>query len=180
MYARNSKGFKSIKALIQEPRSTFPEIITLWGPTGTGKSRFANLTYGDSIYRLPAPKSSGTWWQNYDNEETVLIDEMYGTRFKHGALLLLLDEWPTTVPDYGGDLVFNSKRIIFTSNSPPEEWYRNHPYFGEALHRRLTQGNSRVYRVEMFQHFVLTDGERDIQGDLIPNPLQTIGPQIIN
>ncbi len=176
LYARNPKGFKSLKALVQEPRNAFPEIITLYGETGVGKSRWANLEFSDSIYRLPPPKSSGTWWSRYDNEETVLIDEMYGNRFKHGPLLMLLDQWPCTVPDYGADLVFNSPRIIFTSNSPPEDWYRNLPYEGGALHRRLTEGLSRVYRVDMFQQFVLEDGPRDAEGVLIPNPLQVIGP----
>ncbi len=178
MYARYPKGFKSLKALIQKPRDDFPEIITLYGETGTGKSRWANLTYADSIYRLPPPKSSGTWWSRYDNEETVLIDEMYGNRFKHGPLLMLLDEWLCTVPDYGDDLVFNSRRIIFTSNSPPEDWYKNLPYHGGPLHRRLTQGNSRVYRVDMFQRFILEDGERNEYGVLLPNPLNIIGPQL--
>lgn len=99
------------------------EVVVLVGPPGSGKTRWAMDNY-PTLYKLPCPKSSGTYWDDYDGQETVLVDEMYGHYFSWSFLLQLTDRYPMTVPVHGGaGHQFVSRRIIFTSNSLPEEWY---------------------------------------------------------
>jgi hypothetical protein len=121
------------------------EVLVFYGPTGSGKTSAAYEFFGDSIYSLPPKKGSGTYWDGYWGQETVLIDECYGGRFSHGELLQLLDRYPLSVPVHGGTVNFSSKRIIMTSNKAPEEWYQKiyieigQDWQDSPLRRRMTQ-----------------------------------------
>lgn len=136
------------------------EVITLVGETGTGKSRFAFSNFPDAYY-LPFPKQSGTYWDGYEGQNTVVIEEASGARFSYTQLLSLLDRYPMQVPIHGGSVQFVSRRILFTTNTHPEEWYDVHkyPFFGGPLQRRLTQGQSRIVRVDTGGALTLLEGE---------------------
>ena len=125
------------------------EIIVLIGATGVGKSRYVWDRY-PGCYSVPPTKSSGCYWDGYSGEETVFVDEMYGSRFSYSFLLQLTDRYPFYVPVHGGQVVFSSQRIIFASNKHPEEWYdpEKYPFFDGPLFRRMTQGRSRIVRVD--------------------------------
>lgn len=141
--------------MVARPRNWEMEIITLIGDTGTGKTRWAYENFPD-LYSVPDTKSSGCYWDGYEGQTTVLIDEMYGSRFSHGFLLRLLDRYPFQVPVHGGQVQFSSRRVIMTSNAHPAEWYsglkedgtEKFPWETGPLRRRLTQGSSRIIRVD--------------------------------
>ncbi len=152
LFLRYPKAIKMYKRLKSSKRNWVMEIITLIGDTGVGKTHWAYKNYGYDLYTVPPTKQSGCYWDDYDGQETVLVDEMYGNRFSHGFLLMLTDKYPFTVPDHGGLLNFSSKRIIFTSNANPDIWYKK-PYeetsfFDGPLYRRLVRDNSFVARVD--------------------------------
>ena len=42
-----------------------------WGATGTGKSRHCRTKWPDAFI-----KSNDVWWDGYEGEETVLIEEL--------------------------------------------------------------------------------------------------------
>lgn len=141
------------------------EIIVLVGDTGTGKSRWIAETFPDAYY-LPEAKSSGCYWDGYEAHETVAIEECYGNRFSHGALLQLLDRYPMQVPVHGGFTEFSSRRIVLTSNAHPADWYdaTKFAWEGGPLQRRMTQGTSRIVRVDPGGvHVVLAGYEPPIQ-----------------
>ncbi len=151
---------KVYKRTISPPRRHEMEIITLVGETGTGKTRWANETY-PNLYTVPPPKGSGTYFDGYDDHDVVLIDEMYGHRFSHGALLMLTDRYPHTVGIHGGSVNFRPHTIIFTSNAAPSDWYNaeKFPWLGGPLERRLTTGLSRIYTVTGDRVLDLIEGE---------------------
>ncbi len=163
---KHHKAYTVYKRLKSTKRNWETEIITLIGDTGTGKTAWARQNYPD-LYSCPHAKGSGTYWDDYDDHEVVLVDEMYGNRFSHGFLLGLTDRYPFTVPVHGGSVNFCPKIIIFTSNAQPDDWYtavdqnevRKLPYFGGPLERRLTQNGSRVYRMDMGGRTTLIEGE---------------------
>ncbi len=117
----------------------------LFGSTGVGKSRWAHATY-PNLYSLPPTKQSGCYWDGYEGQSTVLIDEAYGSRFSHGFLLQLTDRYSFQVPFHGGQANFYSRTIVFASNKHPSEWYDQDkfPWANGPLHRRMTQGISRI------------------------------------
>jgi len=170
-WVRNDRALKRYRVMVSPRRFWEMEIITLVGETGTGKSRWAFERYPE-LYNVPQTKQSGCYWDCYDGQETVFIDEMYGHRFSHGFLLQLLDRYAFMVPTHGGQVPFSSRRIIFASNAHPAEWYDEvkFPFVGGPLERRLTQGTSRILRVDAGGVIVHLAGwiEEDFIGPMLP------------
>lgn len=70
---RYEGAFKRYRALHRRRDPNIPiEILVLWGPTGTGKSRFPRLI-NPELFSLP--DITLQWFDGYDGQETVLIDD---------------------------------------------------------------------------------------------------------
>ena len=80
-------------------------------------------------------KQRGTWFDNYNNHETVIIDDFYGW-LPFDTLLRMCDRYPMMVETKGGHVNFCPKTILITSNQAPDEWYRNISNY-EAFVRRV-------------------------------------------
>ena len=93
------------------------------GPTGIGKSHWAFKDFHpDSHYVLP---NDNGWWDNYKQQETVIINDFRG-HIPYNELLQLIDKWPHQVKRRGRPpLPFTSKRVVITSSLCPEEVYSN-------------------------------------------------------
>jgi len=118
-YIHYHRGFNALRLATTKHRdpTVAPDVTVYWGPTGTGKSRTA-YEAAPEAYWLP----QGKWFDTYEGQETVIIDEFYGW-LPYSFVLRLLDRYPMLVETKGGQLRFVSSRIIFTSNKPPWEWY---------------------------------------------------------
>lgn len=93
------------------------------GPTGVGKSHKAFDGYHPLTHYL-YPKDLH-WWDNYEMEETVIINE-FRAEIKFGKMLELLDKWPCVVPRRGQcPRPFLTKHVIITSLLHPSEIYCN-------------------------------------------------------
>lgn len=125
------KFFKEYKRAKTPKRTWKSEVEVLWGPTGTGKSHYCAVNYPDAYWK---PKSD--WWDGYDLHETVVIDEFYGW-LSYEFLLRLLDKYPLIVQTKFGHAQFVAKKIIFTSNTSPEQWYKHPNCHWEPLKRRI-------------------------------------------
>lgn len=120
---------KSVKSMVTcKPRNWVMDVRIYWGESGAGKSRAVWDEFGvDNVY----PKMPGKWWDHYEGQDVVLIDDFDpGDRFgmTFDFYLKLLDRYPMFVEFKGGSCHFCSKVIIITSNFDPETWW-------------LTQGN---------------------------------------
>lgn len=115
-------------------RSCKTHLMVLQGPTGSGKSRLAAELAGEDVYYKPR----GEWWDGYQQQSTVIIDDFYGW-LQYDELLRLADRYPHKVPFKGGYHEFTSKLIVITSNLDPEEWYKFENYSARlpALKRRI-------------------------------------------
>lgn len=112
------------------------EVTVLWGPTGTGKSKWAFDNAGDNYY-LKAPLTK--WWDSYRGEDTVIIDEFRGV-VDIAHMLLWLDRYPCAAEKKGSQTFLRTKKWIITSNLDPKDWY---PSIDDdtyaALRRRFTK-----------------------------------------
>lgn len=163
-WVRYHRGFREYKRMRQLERfRDWPmEIICYIGPSGTGKSREARRAYPDAYW---GPK--GKWWDGYCGQETVVVDEMYGHRFGFSDLLQLLDRYPYQVETKGGVAQFVSRRIVFTSNQHPQDWYnaeRTHQgdWAQNPLNRRLREYGRIIYTGEV--HTARERSERGGEG----------------
>lgn len=106
---RNAKGYNK------------KNVRVYWGETGTGKTRSAIEEFPDAF--IVTAGITGLWWDGYDGEECVVIDEFRGNNCPLSMLLTILDGYATQVSIRGGSRILNAKTIIITSNIAPENWY---------------------------------------------------------
>lgn len=116
--------------------------IVLWGPTGTGKSRFLadlNQRFPGEVYWKPKDEASSNWWDGLEpDHKYVVIDEFYGDKPFY-FMTKLLDSNPLLVPIKTSFVDVHPCTVIITSNDDPANWYKNLPPGRKAvLFRRLT------------------------------------------
>lgn len=135
-----SRGLKVLKTEYNKlERGTgfrVPKIFIFHGETGTGKTRKA-YAMDPQLYKIPIHESGSLWFDGYDNQKTLLIDEFYGG-IKYSLMLRLLDGYPLQVQYKGGFVTLNHEQVIITSNSSWEEWYPNVTNT-DALRRRIDE-----------------------------------------
>lgn len=119
MYVRYTKGMLALNSLLQKERDFKTKVTLIIGPTEKGKSR-SIYAKEKSLYTKPHSE----WWDNYFNQDAVLLDDFYGW-IKYSEMLTIMDRYPLQVPFKGGYSQFNSKRLYITSNTYPHTWYRN-------------------------------------------------------
>ncbi|ADD62455.1 replication-association protein [Cyclovirus PK5222] len=138
-FVRYFRGIKELQRVVHPvaERMFKTEVYYYWGPPGTGKSRRAleeaQATGNGSIYYKPR----GLWWDGYEQQDSVIIDDFYGW-IKYDELLKITDRYPYKVQIKGGFEEFTSKKIFITSNVDTDELYKFNGYNTAALERRLT------------------------------------------
>jgi len=143
-WVRHYKAFERYNMLMIQHRSWHTTAIAYWGPSGSGKSSHALEMGGESQYWLQQPKHSGgdVWWDGYDGQKVVVIDEMGGW-LPRVLCQRLIDRYPMHVETKGGSKPFLAELVIFTSNKPPDMWW---PRVGlGAMERRLQEPLGFVY-----------------------------------
>lgn len=122
LFVRHYKGIRALRIALKisgPKRDWPPELWVLYGPSGTGKSRYAHEHWPDAYW-----KDFGTeWWDEYSGQETVVLDD-----FRPGFMTLtmaqhLMDRYPMQVQVKGGYTQMLAKRIVVTSNLHPRDWY---------------------------------------------------------
>nr|WAE42860.1 MAG: replication associated protein [Cressdnaviricota sp.] len=122
-------------------------VNVFWGTTGSGKSYKAFQDAGELYYR----KASTTkWWDSYQGQENIIIDEFDGKSINIVLLLQWLDPYPMQVETKGSSLVLAGRNWWITSNIDPRDWYPEATRAQrDALHRRFTQGQSKITHFEI-------------------------------
>jgi len=81
-----------VRAAYAERRTSAPEVVIIWGPTGTGKSHAAfELAGEDAFVKAPGDLR---WWDGYTTGQNIVIDEFRDSWGPLGVLLRLLDKYP--------------------------------------------------------------------------------------
>lgn len=125
VFVKYSRGLQQFNQVVNgiTQRSWKTEVVVLVGKPGTGKSRYANawasFQYGESVYYKPR----GEWWDGYDGQHCVIMDDFYGW-IKYDELLKICDRYPYRVPIKGGYQPFLARKIYITSNAEPYKWYQ--------------------------------------------------------
>lgn len=137
VFLRFERSLKSYISMTREKRNWKTELYIHWGESGTGKSYDAFMFNQESTYSLPKPNGQNVYFDGYDGEEIVIMDDFYGW-IPWSLLLNLCDQYPLLVNTKGGTTPFLAKRIYITSNKRYNEWYQNIEDL-RPLKRRITK-----------------------------------------
>lgn len=142
VYVKYPRGMRDLHAhhhSRHRDRSVAPIVVCMFGPTGTGKTKRAHEwleATGEPFY---IKDSDNKWWDGYDNEKYVLIDEVVGTGLTLHEMLKILDRYALSREIKGGTIRLAANRFIITSNLNPREWFINATLEHKtSLLRRLT------------------------------------------
>jgi len=129
-YLMYGNGIERLRAAKYTDRSEPPCVTWLWGKTGTGKTRTAVESHS-SFYI----KDGTMWWNGYEQQEAIVIDDFDG-RWPYRDFLRLLDRYPYQGQFKGGYLKINSPFIYITCEFPPEHFWADNEL--AQVTRRLT------------------------------------------
>lgn len=119
----------------QTPRDFETQVIWIYGPTGTGKSKWVTDNYPEAKWI----SKQDCFFLNYDgSEEVVVIDDFRKDFCKFHELLRLTDRYPLTVPIKGGEVQWKPKVLIITTPYHPKDTYNTREDIGQ-LERRINQ-----------------------------------------
>lgn len=117
-----------------------PNVYWLWGPTGSGKTRYAIEHAGEDYWI----SNDCQWFDGYNGQKTAILDDIRAGSYKFEFLLRLLDRYPVFVQIKGGFAVWKPETIFITAPAQPEQVFVNHET-GETwdridqLVRRITE-----------------------------------------
>ena len=148
------RGIELLRYVRQADRETKPNVMWYWGLTGVGKTEKAT-EYTPTYYI----KDGTQWWNGYEQQETIIIDDFDG-RWPFRDLLRLLDRYPYQGQTKGGYVKINSNNIIITCEFPPDKFWE-----GNTL-------NQITRRIDKIKEVILagTSGSdvAEVEGNTIP------------
>lgn len=156
-YVHISKIPAWIGAHDQRTRAWHTRPIIFFGPTRAGKStRMERMTAGQKVYEKT---DADKWWDGYDGEPVVTIDEMHGGYFQWQQLLKFFERGKYRVQYKGGSRQFLGEVCYMTCNTHPAFWYKDKPWDGSNAFRARIQ--------EFGELWVFKDRERGPDGSWV-------------
>lgn len=115
---RYPAGAKLLVSLQDCPARDDFRVMCFIGPAGCGKS-LAARTYN------PYTWTRGDWFDGYNGESTILLDDFLGSHsgLSLSLFLRLADRGALRLPCKGGFIVAKHSLLVITANSPPMCWY---------------------------------------------------------
>lgn len=106
------------------------QVYYYYGPPGTGKSHSVYEELKDQNYYVPLVQGDKIWFDCYQGEDIIWIDDVDLHTWNREFLLRLLDKYPLRLPIKGGHANAKFTKVYLTSNyDPPKE---------KEIRRRLT------------------------------------------
>lgn len=135
LYCQYGRGLQKYRELkIKQATKDFRRVRTVlcMGQTNTGKTRYANDHSGFLIHA-----SGLDWWDGYEQETSITIDE-YANQIPLAKLLGILDGYQLRLPIKGGFTYANWTTVYITTNLRTLHSHANRDHQA-ALDRRITE-----------------------------------------
>lgn len=148
-YVRYGRGIEKAREIIRRKKIGLRldlQVTVLYGDTGTGKTRscYEDIDI-DQVYKTDLKNNGNIWFDGYDGQKRLVIDEFKG-QIDLQYLLSLLDIYPLKLPTKGSSTQAEFTEVYITSNKDPEDWY-DWAVHGRACHDALFR---RLHTIKQF------------------------------
>jgi len=117
------------------------EVVYICGSTGSGKTRYVYDTYGyKNVYRVrpPSHNKAELWFDDYEGQETLFLDEFNTGWVRFRYLLQLIDRYPISLNVKGSSRWAGFTRVIIAGTVSFDKIYPNlTPVLKSELTRRV-------------------------------------------
>lgn len=148
-------------------------VLVLYGATGTGKTYAAvNLIAGGVDYYIcetPSTSTGKVWFDGYQGQKTLVLDDFEGSHCSFRFLLRLLDKYKLKVEIKGGHSWAVWTTVVVTTNVHPSNWYSGVDV--TPLQRRI---NEIRYIEEQGVYSLMDWNESKISDDIHFEPPKTV------
>jgi len=142
-FIKYHNGIAKMISTISASRDWETEVYWLWGPTGSGKTRWVHETCDRSD--LYVKDGTNKWFCGYTGQRNVLFDDFRpSTEIPFSRLLRLLDRYSMQVETKGGTVNFNPHRIFITTPKIPAETFLHIEWIKDEDIRQLTRRITKV------------------------------------
>lgn len=111
-------------------------VTTIIGKPGSGKTKYVYDNHSD-IYKLNTNTNGTLWFDGYEGQDVLLIDDFKGW-LKYTELLTILDRYPYRCQLKGSFTYAKWTKVFITSNYEIDTWYQSDAIDKGALNRRIT------------------------------------------
>lgn len=119
-YVRYHNGFRQYRSVTARKRDWKTKVVVHYGSTGLGKTFRAHKLGGEKLY---IKDCENKWWERYQGEEQVLLDEFDGATLSINRFKQLGDRGAANVEVKGGSVSWCAKTLYITSNTAPGDWW---------------------------------------------------------
>lgn len=123
---------------MDKPRTSKPTVKWFYGKTGCGKTKLAYELLPNAYI-----KDGTKWWEAYDGEKDVIIDDIRSDTFPFQILLQILDRFPYRCEIKGGSRQLQATNIIITAPSHPRKMF-------EGISEDINQLLRRIDEIKFF------------------------------
>jgi hypothetical protein len=131
VFVKYGRGLRDLKLTLDAPyQHESTRGYWYWGAPGTGKSYKARMENPEAYI-----KSQNKWWDNYQGESCVILDDMDSNMLGH-LLKIWADRYPCTGETKGGTVNLRYAKFIVTSNYSIESLWEDEE-MRAAIRRRF-------------------------------------------
>lgn len=134
LFLKYYKAIEKYISMCSPTRNWFTELHIHYGIAGSGKTTEILEKYPNCYKWNPG---NNNWWDGYNGEEDVLIDDFCGN-MKFLDFLQIINKTCHKVEIKGGYVPFLAKRVHITSNFHPKDWWDWKKCNVTAFLRRIT------------------------------------------
>lgn len=108
---------------LDKPRDFKPKVVWVYGPTGVGKTRDIYTLAQQNYSSIHEQSFSCKWWDGYDGQECIIIDDIRSSFCPFVYFLKLIDRYQLKVDIKGSKRHMSAKCFYITSPmSPAHVW----------------------------------------------------------
>ena len=157
------KNLKSIKTDFMKRKEDLDDVCGIWyyGEAGVGKTRLVTKLYPNAYL-----KRMNKWFDGYQHEDTVVLDDLDHTHaFMGYELKKLADRYCYMVEVKNDSLYIRPKRVIVTSQYTIDEIWKTDDKTKDALKRRFKQIEVTKNNISMLLNLQEPSSIEEIQDD---------------